>query len=387
MAKRILILGGGAGGLLVAEQLWKKLKPGEAEVTIIDRNEKHVFLAGLPWVATGYRDLDDVTADLKVLETKRGLKVVNAIVTKIDVRNRVVVTDKGKFEYDYLVVALGVTPDYTAIPGLAETLAPWTPDRALKLREALAKVPKKVRIITGFVKPPYPCPPAPYEVATQLVSSLRNRGREVEAKVIVPDSKPLYTMGPAVSDRLMEILEELGVEFHGKAKYDHIDTKNKTIVLSDGERIPYDIMAVTPPFKPAKPVEESDLAGEGGWMRVDPLKGFRSVKYDDVYGIGDVIQPPLGLPMAGVVAHSEAEPLASAIIADIRGTSLTVGTKIYAACAMDLGTTGILPFCNFTPSFTGRGTVYCGRVFEGAIVKLFKEVFEAYWFTQVIPRD
>ena len=91
--------------------------------------------------------------------------------------------------------------------------------------------------------------------------------------------------------------------------------------------------------------------------------------------------------MAGVVAHSEAEPLASAIIADIRGVGLTLGVKLYAACAMDLGVTGILPFCNFTPAFTGTGTVYCGRVYEGALVKLFKEVFEAYWFTQVIPRD
>ncbi len=387
MAPRILILGGGSGGLLVAEQLWHKLDPHEAEIVIVDKKDKHVFLAGLPWVAVGYRKLEDITAPLKVLEEKRGIKVVQAEVTKIDPANHRVETNRGPITYDYLVVSLGAVPDFNAVEGLDDSTPPWTPEKALKLRERLIRFSGGT-VITGFVRPPFLCPPAPYEVAGQITCASRCKGilPKTKVRVVVPEPKPLFQMSPSISDQLLEVLGRVGVEFIGSFQIDHIDKQNKVIVGSNGEKIKYDILAIAPPFKPPKVVAESELAGKGGWMVVDPQRGFRSKKYDNVFGIGDVIAPPLNLPMAGVVAHSESGLLTSSIVASIRGASLSYGLNLYAACVMDLGATGILPFCDFTPAVLGLGPVYCGRVFEGAAVKIAKELFEAYWFTQVIPK-
>ncbi len=371
----------------MAEQLWRKLLPGEAEVVIVDKKDKHVFLAGLPWVATGVRELDDISAPLKLIEEKRGIKVIKAEVTKIDPANKKVITTSGPLDYDYLVVALGAVPDFNAVQGLDDTLAPWTPDNALKLRETL-KTFSGGTIVTGFVKPPFLCPPAPYEVAGQLVCVSRCRGilPKVKVKVVVPEPKPLYSMSPAISDTILDSLKRRGVEFIGNFQVDHIDKESKQIVGANGEKIKYDILAMAPVFKPPKAVAESELAGDGGWMRADPLRGFRHPKYDNVYGIGDVIAPSIGLPMAGVVAHAEAGCVAPSIVADIRGAAQSYGVNLYAACVMDLGSTGILPFCDFTPAILGRGPAYCGRVFEGAVVKVAKELFELYWFTEVIPK-
>jgi sulfide:quinone oxidoreductase len=385
LAKHILILGGGAGGLILLEALQRKLRPGEAEITVVDRSDKHVFLAGLPWVATGYRDLDDLTAPLSLLERK-GVKFVQAEVTKIDPANRAVETSKGKLEYDYLVVSLGAEPDFKAITGLEESIPPWTPDRALKLREALRSAGDGAVIVTGFVSPPFLCPPAPYEVAGQIATAAQAWGRRFKVKTVVPDRKPLIAMGPAIADSILEIYDRLGIEFIGGVRYDHIDPKSKEIVTSDGDRIKYDILAVTPPFKPARVVAQSPLAGKDGWMEVDPLRGFRSKKYDDVFGIGDIVAPPLGLPMAGVVAHAASDAIATAIASEVRGISMTLGLKIYAACAMDFGATGLLPFCDYTPVIFGKGPVYCARIMEGTIAKVAKELFEVYWFTKVIPK-
>lgn len=210
---------------------------------------------------------------------------------------------------------------------------------------------------------------------------------DVEIKVVVPEPKPLHLMSPAISDTLLESLTQANIEFIGSFEYDYVDAKERTIVGRNGEKMKYDLLLVVPPYKPSKPVAESDLAGQGGWMTVDPLKGFRSTKYDDVYGIGDVVAPPLNLPMAGVVAHAESGVLTTAIISDIRGAMLGYGLNLYAACAMDMGHTGILPFCDFTPAVLGYGPPYCGRIFEGAAVKIMKELFETYWFTQVAPKD
>ncbi len=383
--KQVLILGGGAGGLLVANMLLEKLSPNEAQITIVDRSPYHYFLAGLPWVATGYRSIDDIRSSFSVIQAKKNLRILQAEVKKIDPGNRAVETTHGKLNYDYLIVSLGAEPNYKALEGLENTLAPWTPERAVKLREALSKFTGGT-IVTGFISSPYPCPPAPYEVAAQILTALSTRRTKVNVKVVVPDPKPLYSMSPSVSDVLLEALENIGVEFVGKAEYDSIDVKSKTIVTAGGDRIKYDILAVTPPYVPPKPVASSELAGSNGWMEVDPLHGFRSRKYDDVFGLGDVTAPPLNLPMAGVVAHAEAELVAAAVAGEIKGVALSYGLKLYAACAMDLGATGILPFCDFTPAITRRGPAYCGRIIEGTLAKLFKELFEVYWFTRIAPK-
>ena len=386
MAKRVLILGGGAGGLLVAYRLWRELKRDEAQITVVDRSSRHVFLPSLPWVATGYRTLDDVSVELKALEARRGIKFVNATVMEVKAGDRTVVTDKGKLEYDLLVVALGAEPNYNAVPGLENTLAPWTPERAEALRNALARM-RQGTVITGFVNPPFPCPPAPYEIAAQVSVALKPRvNGKARVKVVVPEPKPLYAISPSISDAILESLERADVEFIGGVTYDSIDTRSRTIITSTGERIKYDILAVTPPYRPVKAVADSELAGAGGWLAVDPTRSFRSRKYDDVFGVGDIVAPALNLPMAGAIAHAEAEIVASAIIEELRGVTLSPGFKLYAACAMDLGQTGLLVFCDFTPMMSAKGPMYCSRVIESPLAKLAKELFEVYWFTKIAPK-
>jgi sulfide:quinone oxidoreductase len=59
---------------------------------------------------------------------------------------------------------------------------------------------------------------------------------------------------------------------------------------------------MTPPHKPSTVVAKSELAGPKGFPPVDPLT-FRSKKFDNVFIIGDVVNPAINLPPAGVVAH------------------------------------------------------------------------------------
>src|SRR5450759_2660828 len=124
MAMRILILGGGVGGQVVANDLRRRL-PAEHHVTRIERDTRHAFAPSFLWVMTGDRQPHHVTRDLREL-VRPGVEVVTAEIRRIDVANRRVETDHESLAYDYLVVALGAELAPDTIPGLASAAVSYT---------------------------------------------------------------------------------------------------------------------------------------------------------------------------------------------------------------------------------------------------------------------
>jgi NADH dehydrogenase len=135
--KRIVIVGGGFAGLHLVRALHGKLHPGEAEVTLLDRNNFHLFTPLLYQVATGELPPHAVAYPLRVPLAGPGWRFVRAEVEGIDLVRRAVRTSEGEFAYDHVVVAPGsVTNDY-GIPGVTEhsLTVKWLSDgRALRHR-------------------------------------------------------------------------------------------------------------------------------------------------------------------------------------------------------------------------------------------------------------
>ncbi len=108
MPKRILILGGGTGGVVAAKRLSSKLRGREdAEITLITDNPYHEFQPLYFDLAVGNASPDEIRAPIASLE-RRGVRVVIDKVESIDAANRTVKGRKGVYSYDYLIVALGV---------------------------------------------------------------------------------------------------------------------------------------------------------------------------------------------------------------------------------------------------------------------------------------
>jgi sulfide:quinone oxidoreductase len=72
MPERVLILGGGTGGAVAARRLSQWAKPGEVEVTLVDRSPWHEYRPSYLWVMTGRREPDEVRRPLAVLRAQRG---------------------------------------------------------------------------------------------------------------------------------------------------------------------------------------------------------------------------------------------------------------------------------------------------------------------------
>ncbi len=106
---RIVIIGGGFGGIEVA----KALKNKEVEVLLLDRNNHHTFQPLLYQVATGTLDAPSIAFPLrKMFRKQENFNFRIAEVASIDAENKQLYTDIGPIHYDYLVIATGATTNF-----------------------------------------------------------------------------------------------------------------------------------------------------------------------------------------------------------------------------------------------------------------------------------
>ncbi len=387
MKTKILILGGGSGGLVSANKLAKILKD-KAEIILVDKNPYHEFMPSYPWVALGFKEPDEIRRPLNLLE-RRGVKFINDEVVEIlPSQNKVSLKNAGDIEYDYLIVSLGAEIDEDALPNFkTEAYHPWTMEGSLKLREAIKNF-KGGNVVIGISGMYYRCPPAPFEVAGQLDFLLKTKGLRDKTEITVfhITPGPLSNMGPAISSIISEILTNKGIKFIGNFEPAKIDADSKKVISKDGRELPYDLLIMTPPHKPNSVVAKSELAGPKGFPPVDPLT-FRSKKFNNVFVIGDVVNPAINLPPAGVVAHFQAEYVSTEVISEIKGAYVGESFSPVAMCIMDFGDDAVLPMCEFSKTYIDlSGPPSCGILGRGKEVRLLKLGFEAMWFASYLPK-
>src|SRR3972149_5156495 len=106
--KNILILGGGVGGLVAANELRRQL-PGEHRVVLVEKNPQHAFAASFLWLMTGDRRPEQITRDVRRL-VRPGVEVILAEVQAIDLTNRRGQTSMQTGGYDYFYFPRSLSP-------------------------------------------------------------------------------------------------------------------------------------------------------------------------------------------------------------------------------------------------------------------------------------
>jgi len=329
--KHAVILGAGFGGLELASRLSHSLA-GEVRVTLIDRNDAFTFGFSKLDILFGRQDAAAVRIPYRDL-AKPGVEFRQERITAIDPAARHVTTDRGSYDADVLVVALGADYDVAATPGFAEGGHEYySIAGAERMRDALPGFTGGT-ILIGVLGQPYKCPPAPFEGAFLLHDQLVERGvrEETEIRVIAPMSAPV-PVTPEVSQRFLDELEARGIEYLAKNRVVELDPSGKEAVLESGERLPYDLFVGIPIHRAPAVVEESGLAPKG-WVAVDPDNLM--TPFPDVYAVGDVV----GLPMAkaGVFAENAAGVVADGITARLHGEELARRYEGEGNCYIEFG--------------------------------------------------
>ena len=122
--RRIVIVGGGFGGLHLIRRLEGRLRPEEAEVTLVDRQNFHLFTPLLYQVATGELPEHAVAYPLRRAAVPARVRFVQTEVESVDLDGRTVRTPDGPLAYDHLVLAPGAVTNDFGIPGVRERALP-----------------------------------------------------------------------------------------------------------------------------------------------------------------------------------------------------------------------------------------------------------------------
>ena len=262
--------------------------------------------------------------------------------------------------------------------------APWELDDALAVRERLADFDGG-RVVVGVESWPYRCPPAPFEAAMMLryLAEQRDVSDRTEISVFHTWQRPMETFGPLMVDGFGRFLEQREVSFEGGFELERHDAGNRLLRAKDGRELDYDLAMVVPAHRAPAVIADSGMVAEGGYMDVK-LPSMVSPQFEDVWGIGDVVAPTIGLGMAGVFAHFQAEHVVTQIIDRARGTYVGELYNMVGVCVMDTGYEGAAVWCDFTDKLHGRTAVPDCRLLGGMrAFRAVKSGFEAYWFANL----
>jgi sulfide:quinone oxidoreductase len=340
--ERVLILGGGVGGTIVANLVSRKLRrqidDGTVEVTVVDKFGNHVYQPGFMYITFGHETAGGLERPERSLLDER-VKLVVGEVTRIDEATRTVMLANGEsLGYEHLVLATGSRIAPEEIEHFeSEAHHFYTAAAARKLREALDAF-KGGSIVVGIAGMPYKCPPAPLEVTFLIESELRQRGLRQASEVHFCSPIGRAFTIESVSDMATPVLSEKNIELHTFFNVEAIDPQRKVVQSLEGEELHYDLLVLVPPHHGAQFLIDSGFApAPGGWLPTDHHT-LQVGGRPNVYALGDATDLPLS--KAGSTAHFEAPIVAERIAAAVSGRPVHVKHGNYTGrvmCFFEIG--------------------------------------------------
>ena len=331
---RVLVLGGGFGGLATAHKLRQLLAP-EDEIIVVDKGSHFMVGFRKTWELVGESKMAVGERPLADLESF-GIRFVSGKITAIDAEAIAVEVGGRRLNGDAMVVALGAQLAPEWIPGFAgRALNVYSRQGIPQAAEALRSF-SGGRLVVGVFGLPYKCPPAPYEIALLVGETLQARGVEVETSVFTPQPMSMPILGDAGCNVIEGRLGENGIAFLPSHKATAVE--DGEIVFADG-RLPYDLLLGVPPHRCPSVVVESGLANEGGWVSVD--RGTLQTRFPGAYAIGDIVAVPMAngkpVPKAGVFAEAEGKIAAQRIAATLKGQESAATFEGRGGCFLEVG--------------------------------------------------
>ena len=338
----VVVVGAGSGGIAVASSLLKR-NPG-FNIALIDPAEEHFYQPGWTMVGGGIFDVKTTRRTMKEL-IPAGVSWIRQAVTKFHpAANAVELDDARHVNYQQLVVSPGLKLDWAAIEGLEETLgkhgvtsnydyklAPYTWElvRGLKSGKAL------------FTQPPMPikCAGAPQKAIYLSCDQWRRAGLLDNIDVEFHNAGGVLFGVADYVPALQSYIDRYGVNVAYNSQLYKVDGeagKAYFRIVSgerEGEEVEksFDMIHVCPPQRAPDFVAESELAGAGGWLEVDQFS-LRHKRFENVWGLGDVMDTPNAKTMAAV--RKQVPVVAQNICDVLSGKGARSGYDGYGSCPL-----------------------------------------------------
>ncbi len=338
--KRIVILGGGTGGTMTANRLRRRFDADEAEIHVVDRDDRHVYQPGLLFVPFGLASLDEIVRPRR-RQLHGGIAFHEAEVAWVELdRDEVLLVDGDVLPYDVLVVASGASlqPEETdglTGPGWDERVFTfYSPNGAEGLRRALERFDGG-RLVVNLVDMPIKCPVAPLEFAFLADWHLRERGIRSRTEIVY--STPLdgaFTKATC-AEHLSFLLEEKEIELVTEFSAGEVDGAGGTLSSFDGRTLEFDLLVTVPLHGGAAYLSRTPgLADALGFVPTERATLQTTVR-PNVFALGDATDLPTS--KAGSVTHFEAEILSENVARYLADEELEERFDGHANCFIETG--------------------------------------------------
>ena len=318
MSKKIVVLGAGTGGTIVANNLRRHL-PGEWEITVIDRDDMHIYQPGMLFVPFGLQKSKTLTRSRKKYILP-GVNFVIDEITNINPEKREVKSKNHTFTYDFLVIATGCKIAPEENDGLMDAWGKnafsfYTIEAAEVLRQKLKEF-KGGKLVMNIAELPFKCPVAPIEFVFMADWFCRNKGiREKTEIELVTPLAGAFTK-PKASAVFTESAKSKNIKISTSFELSSVNGKEGYIESVKGDRIKYDTLVIVPTTIGDEVISKSGIDDSIGYVPTHQ-NTLKALKHDRVYVIGDATNVPTS--KAGSVAHYEADVVVFNIMSEIHG--------------------------------------------------------------------
>jgi sulfide:quinone oxidoreductase len=337
--KKILILGAGTGGTIMANKLRKSLDREDWDITIVDKHKTHYYQPGFLFIPFGIYNRHDVIKP-KANFIPAGVNIIYSDIDKIVGEENKVLLEGGKvLNYDFLIVATGTRVDPTETPGLKDEL--WykeifdfyTVDGAVALRDFF-ETWKGGRLVMNIAELPFKCPVAPLEFVFLADEYFTKAGIRDKVDITYVTPLPGAFTKPIATKMLGNLLKEKNITVIPDFYLESVDNKEKKIKSYDGQEIPFDVLTIVPVNKGDDMIERSGMGDDLNFIPTDKHT-LRSEKFENVFVLGDASNIPTS--KAGSVVHFAAEVLFDNMMCAMKGRELRAKFDGHANCYIETG--------------------------------------------------
>ena len=337
MTEHVVILGGGTGGAVLAndlaDRLEHELEADEVRVTLVNDGPDHVYKPVWLYVPFGEREPSDGRRPLsELIDDRIDLRIDR--VTDIDTdAQRLRMRDRTSLKYDYLVLATGSTLAPEEIPGLQEGGHDYYSESGAEtLREELLSFTEG-HIVLSVIGTPHMCPAAPLEFVFMTDDWFRKRGLREDVEITYTYPIQRVHGNSHIAEWARPLMDDRDINVETMFNAESVDAEAGRITSMEGTDLEYDLLVGIPPHRGIDLVEEAGL-GDDGWVEVDKHT-LEAENAENVYAIGDTADT--GAPNAGSVAHYQAGVVGRRLASDIRDRPATATYEGKTLCFVETG--------------------------------------------------
>lgn len=337
--KKLLILGAGSAGTMVANRMNRKLDHHEWQITVVDPSPTHYYQPGFLFMPFGIYKKED-TYKPRRNYLPRSVNFIQEPVEIIEAnQNRVRLASGTQLTYDYLVIATGADIHPEETPGLAEhewgksihTFYSFEGSSALadKLRDWQGG-----RLVVNVVENPIKCPVAPLEFLMLADWFFTKRGIRDRVELVYATPLPGAFTKPVCNQELTHILAEKKIQVEPEFMIERADPDAKKIVSYDEREIPYDLLVTVPLNMGAPVIKKSGLGDDMNFVPVNKHH-FLSDQCDNIFALGDAANLPTS--KAGSVAHFAIDLWSENFVRYLEGKELLPNFDGHTNCFIESG--------------------------------------------------